>query len=284
MADQPIAKTEDSFTTVPQTIEGWCILHQMFRIKWRELKLLDDDERKALAENAAEAVATMEQRADGPSAAFSLIGHKGDLMLIHFRKTFEDLSAAELAISKLRLGDFIEAASSYLSIIELGLYEFSVRLYAEIARTGIKSGSPEWKALVEAELAKQREKMVERIWPKIPTKRYVCFYPMDKRRGENKNWYQLPIDDRRRLMHEHGLIGRRFADRVTQIISGSTGLDDWEWGVDLFADDPAVFKKLIYEMRFDEASAVYALFGSFYNGVRCSPNRLIEMIGGKTGA
>lgn len=281
MAD-PIARTDDSFTTVPQTIEGWCILHQMFRIKWRELKLLADHERKAVAEKAAKVIAAMEENADGPSAAFSLIGHKGDLMLIHFRKTLEELNAAELAISKLRFGDFIEPASSYLSIIELGLYEFSVRLYAEIDRAGIKRGSSEWKAMVDSELVKQREKMIERIWPKIPARRYVCFYPMDKRRGEVKNWYQLPIDDRRRLMHEHGLIGRRFADRVTQIISGSIGLDDWEWGVDLFADDPIVFKKLIYEMRFDEASAAYALFGSFYNGVRCSPDRLIEVIGGKS--
>src|SRR6516162_9965580 len=157
MADQPIARIDDSFTTVPQTIEGWCILHQMFRIKWRELKLLADDEREAVAEKAAKVIAAMEESANGPSAAFSLIGHKGDLMLIHFRKTFEELNAAELAISKLRFGDFIEPASSYLSIIELGLYEFSVRLYAEIDREGIKRGSCAWKAMVDAELDKQRE-------------------------------------------------------------------------------------------------------------------------------
>jgi peroxiredoxin len=278
MAHDNITTDEDSFTTVPQTIEGWCILHQMFQIRWRKLRLLDDDKRAAIAENAAEAIAAMEHRADGPSAAFSLIGHKGDLMLIHFRKTFEDLNAAELEVSKLRLGDFIKTKSSYLSIVELGLYDFSVRLYAEIAAAGIKSGSPEWKARVDVELAKQRAKLAERLWPKIPANPYVCFYPMDKKRGEAKNWYQLPIDNRRRLMHDHGLIGRRFGGSVTQIISGSTGLDDWEWGVDLFADDPKMFKRLIYEMRFDEASAAYALFGRFYNGIRCSPQRLIEIL------
>ena len=91
---------------------------------------------------------------------------------------------------------------------------------------------------------------------------------MDKKRGEDRNWYTVDIRDRRRMMREHGMIGRRYAGRVKQIISGSIGFDDWEWGVDLFADDPLVFKQLIYEMRFDEASAVYALFGPFYIGIR----------------
>ena len=91
---------------------------------------------------------------------------------------------------------------------------------------------------------------------------------MDRRRGEDKNWYQLPLAERQRQMGEHGAIGRRYAGQVKQIISGSIGFDDWEWGVDLFADDPLVFKKLIYEMRFDEVSAVYALFGTFYVGQR----------------
>ena len=83
------------------------------------------------------------------------------------------------------------------------------------------------------------------------------------------NFYTVPFPERQRMMHEHGMIGRRYADQVKQIISGSIGMDDWEWGVDLFADDPVVFKKLIYEMRFDEVSAVYALFGQFFIGVVC---------------
>jgi chlorite dismutase len=91
---------------------------------------------------------------------------------------------------------------------------------------------------------------------------------MDRKRGEQKNWYQLPMAERQRQMAEHGEVGRRYAGKVKQIISGSIGFDDWEWGVDLFADDPVIFKQLIYEMRFDEVSAVYALFGSFFIGLR----------------
>ncbi len=110
--------------------------------------------------------------------------------------------------------------------------------------------------------------MEPRLYPEIPQHKYLCFYPMDRRRGEDKNWYQVPMAERQRQMHEHGKIGRRYADSVRQIITGSIGFDDWEWGVDLFADDPLIFKKLIYEMRFDEVSAIYALFGPFHVGLR----------------
>jgi chlorite dismutase len=104
---------------------------------------------------------------------------------------------------------------------------------------------------------------------------------MDRKRGEHSNWYTVPFAERQRMMHEHGLIGRRYGDVVKQIITGSIGMDDWEWGVDLFADDPVVFKKLIYEMRFDEVSAVYALFGQFFLGVRLPVDRLHSWLEGK---
>ena len=104
---------------------------------------------------------------------------------------------------------------------------------------------------------------------------------MDRRRGEDKNWYTLPIEERARQMGEHGMVGRRYAGEVKQIITGSIGFDDWEWGVDLFADEPLVFKKLIYEMRFDQVSAVYALFGHFYVGVRVPAAKLENLLSGE---
>jgi chlorite dismutase len=122
--------------------------------------------------------------------------------------------------------------------------------------------------------------MKPRLFPSMPPNRYICFYPMDRRRGEDKNWYMLPMEERQRQMNDHGMVGRRYAGEVKQIITGSIGFDDWEWGVDLFADDPLVFKKLIYEMRFDHVSAVYALFGSFYIGLRCPGNRLYDLLEG----
>jgi chlorite dismutase len=123
--------------------------------------------------------------------------------------------------------------------------------------------------------------MAPRLFPAVPEAKYMCFYPMDRLRGEDKNWYTVPFAERQRMMHDHGLIGRRYGDVVKQIISGSIGMDDWEWGVDLFAEDPVVFKKLIYEMRFDEVSAVYALFGQFHLGVRLPIERLHLWLEGK---
>jgi len=123
-----------------------------------------------------------------------------------------------------------------------------------------------------------RQMAAPRLFPKIPPRRYLCFYPMSKRRGEQVNWYDLPPAVRAELMRGHGEIGRRYAGRVTQVIAGSVGLDDWEWGVTLFADDPLVFKKLVHEMRFDPASSRYALFGPFYVGIRFAAAKLGEVL------
>src|SRR5580704_12346320 len=185
------------------------------------------------------------------------------------------------SIRNLRLSDYLEPTTSYLSIIELSLYESTVKVYKALVERGIEPHSDEWKREIADTLARQKEAMRPRLYPEIPPHRYACFYPMDRRRGEDQNWYTLPIEERARQMGEHGLVGRRYAGDVKQIITGSIGFDDWEWGVDLFAEDPLVFKKLIYEMRFDHVSAVYALFGSFYVGLRCPANRLYELLEGK---
>ena len=236
---------------VPLTLEGSSVLHQMMRFRWQAWKVLAPARQDEILGAAAELFAGMDQ-----SAIYSLIGHKGDLMLVHFRRNFEELNQAEMAIARLQLWDFLEPTSSYLSMVELGLYETTIKVYASLAERGIEPYSPEWNQEIEEQMSRQRQAMSQRLWPAIPDPKYLCFYPMDRRRGEEKNWYQVPMEERQRLMHDHGMVGRRYAGQVKQIITGSIGFDDWEWGVDLFADDPLVFKKLIYEMRFDEVSAV----------------------------
>ena len=265
----PETFAETVLPPVPLTVEGASVLHQMMRVRWAAWRALPAAERHEIAAEAATRLASLEQFSEGrQSALYSLLGHKGDLMLLHFRKSFEELNRAELEIARLRLSDYLEASSSYLSVIELGLYESTAKVYQELAGRGIEPHTDEWKKEVEAVLERQRQAMAPRLWPQIPDSKYLCFYPMDRRRGESVNWYTEPMPRRQRLMHEHGLVGRRYAGEVRQIITGSIGFDDWEWGVDLFADEPLVFKKLIYEMRFDEVSAVYALFGAFYVGLR----------------
>ena len=264
---------------VPMTIEGSSVLHNMVRFRWAAWQALPDAERRTIAAEAAVALHSAEEA--GKSAIYSVLGHKADLMLVHFRGSFDELKSAELQMSSLKLHAFLEPTTSYLSVVELGLYDSSVKLYRSLAERGIEPHTPEWDREVEENMNRQREAMRTRLYPKIPPARYLCFYPMDRKRGEDKNWYRLPIEERQRQMAEHGEVGRRYAGKVLQIITGSIGFDDWEWGVDLFADDPLIFKKLIYEMRFDEVSAVYAAFGTFYVGVRYPAAKLGELLNGK---
>jgi peroxiredoxin len=257
---------------VPLTLEGHSVLHQMFRFRWADWRKLDSVRQASIAGEVAEAFIPAE--AAGQSALYSMLGHKGDLMVVHFRDSFDDLNSAELQLNRTEFAQFLEPIHSYVSVIELGLYDSSVKLFRTLAERGVIPLSEEWNKEVHETMQRQKAAMSPRLFPKIPDSRYLCFYPMDRRRGEDKNWYTLPIEERQRQMEEHGMVGRRYAGKVQQIITGSIGFDDWEWGVDLFADDPLIFKKLIYEMRFDEVSAVYALFGQFFVAVRVAVNQL----------
>jgi hydrogen peroxide-dependent heme synthase len=280
ITNAPPHTATDQLPAVPLTLEGASMLHQMLRVRWTAWKQLPPAERAGIAQEAAAMLADMEREPGGQSAAFSLLGHKGDLILVHFRRSFDALNKVERQLAGLRLWDYLEPSSSYLSVVELGLYDSSLKTYAALAERGLAPFTPEWKAEVEEVMARQREAMAPRLFPDVPPHKYLCFYPMDRKRGELKNWYRLPMAERQRQMHEHGMVGRRYAGEVKQIISGSIGFDDWEWGVDLFADDPLVFKRLIYEMRFDEVSADYALFGTFYVGIRCPAAEMGKWLNG----
>jgi chlorite dismutase len=284
MSSTRTARPETAATEIPPvplTIEGYSVLHQMMRFRWPAWRQLRPEQKTEIVREASDLLARMEQNPAGQSALYSLLGHKGDLMFVHFRESFDELNQAELHLAQVRLSDYLEPTTSYLSIIELGLYESTIKAYKALAERGVEPHSEEWKREIAGTMARQKEAMRPRLYPELPKNRYISFYPMDRRRGEDKNWYTLPIEERARQMNEHGLVGRRYAGEVRQIITGSIGFDDWEWGVDLFADDPLVFKKLIYEMRFDEVSAVYALFSHFYVGVRCPAAQLGKLLSGE---
>jgi len=265
------------------TLEGSFVLHQFFRFDWKAWRSCADGEREEIAAEGIAVLQRMERAGpDAPvrTALFSQLGHKGDLVLVHFRESLEALNQVELDLAQTRLYDFLELRHSYVSVVELGLYESSRKTYEAAAAKGLEPHSSEFQAEVAASLERASAAMAPRLFPAVPEAKYLCFYPMDRKRGESVNWYTVPFAERQRMMHEHGLIGRRYGDVVKQIISGSIGMDDWEWGVDLFADDPVVFKKLIYEMRFDEVSAVYAKFGQFFICVRLPIEKLTNWLSG----
>ncbi|HET7102475.1 MAG TPA: hydrogen peroxide-dependent heme synthase [Terracidiphilus sp.] len=271
------------FPAVPLTLEGSCLLHQFYRFNRPAWRRSAGEERARAAAEAAEVLKGLERAADGSvqTAIYSQLGHKGDLMLIHFRDSMEALNQVELDLAQTPLFDFLELKHSYVSVVELGLYESSRKTWEAAAAKGLTPHTEEWNAEVETSMTRGAEAMKSRLFPAVPEAKYLSFYPMDRKRSADGNWYTVPFAERQRMMHEHGLIGRRYGDRVKQIISGSIGMDDWEWGVDLFADDPVVFKKLIYEMRFDEVSAVYALFGQFFLGIRLPVEKLGGWLQGK---
>jgi peroxiredoxin len=188
----------DQIPAVPLTTEGYSVLHQMMRFRRTAWRALPDGTQSSIVQQAASVLAEMEKNSAGQSALYSLIGHKGDLMFVHFRNSFADLNQAELNLAGLGLSDYLEPTSSYLSIIELGLYDSTIKIYKELTDQGIQPHSDQWKAEIECKLNRHREAMHPRLFPEIPPSRYLCFYPMNRLRGEEKNWYTLPIDERAR--------------------------------------------------------------------------------------
>lgn len=228
-----------------QTLDGWYCLHDFRLIDWASWKLLSSDERHtALAEfqELLDKYNGVQEQKEGSHALYSIVGQKADFMLMFVRPTMEELNEIEMEFNKSKLAEYTLPAYSYVSVVELSNY------------------------LPSDEDPYQNEHVRSRLYPILPKAKHVCFYPMDKKRDGNDNWYMLPMDERKSLMRSHGMIGRQYAGKVKQIISGSVGFDDYEWGVTLFADDVLQFKKLVYEMRFDEVSARYGDFGSFFVG------------------
>jgi hydrogen peroxide-dependent heme synthase len=268
---------------VPESLEGWWILHRMFEINRFSWDRLPPDERADILREAVAALEPLKSKEDSDVGLAQILGHKADLMLTHYSRNYEGLAYAQIVVDKLRLAEYLLPTTSYVSVLELGLYEATGKIHATLDQRGLKPYSPEWNTAFDELLQEQAKHShyANRLWAHIPQRRYVCFYPMDKKRGEAINWYTLPYDDRSKLMIEHGKIGRTFSGLVTQVISGSIGFDAFEWGVDLYADDPLVFKKLIYEMRFDEASAKYGDFGDFYSGVQFSLDQLATYFEGR---
>ncbi len=229
-----------------ETMEGWYCLHDLRTIDWVAWQQASADKRAAAIAEFEALLSDWElidENKTGSHAVYSILGHKADLILMTLRPTMKELQEVELTFNKSTLASFTKQTYSYVSVVELSKY---------MAKEGDK---PEENPGTQA-----------RLRPRLPKWEHICFYPMDKRRQGKENWYSLPMEDRRRLMYEHGMTGRKYAGKIRQIITGSMGFDDWEWSVTLFAKDALAIKKLVYEMRFDEVSARYGEFGTFYFG------------------
>src|SRR6185436_3003628 len=202
---------------VPESLEGWSVLHLMYRVRWDRLRHVSADDVQRMADDAMKALAVPDA---GATAAVQMLGHKADLMFICFRRGFEELAAAQLALSRTELHDHLEATSSYVSIVELGMYEMTGKIHEQLGAK-FKPGSDEFERAFDAEMETQRQRVMSRLFIEVPKARYVCFYPMNKRRGEVLNWYSEGFERRALMMREHGMIGRHYTGKVTQVISGA---------------------------------------------------------------
>jgi hydrogen peroxide-dependent heme synthase len=238
-----------------QTLDGWYSLHDFRAIDWTSWKTLSSDERQAAIHEflgLLEKWNATQDRKEGSHALYTIVGQKADFMMMILRPTMEELNEIETEFNKTKLAEYTIPTYSYVSVVELSNY-----LQSE------SNEDPYENPHVQA-----------RLYPILPKSKYICFYPMDRRREGNDNWYMLPMEERRNLMRSHSMIGRKYAGLVKQIITGSVGFDDYEWGVTLFSDDVLQFKKIVYEMRFDEVSARYSEFGSFFVGNLLDEDRI----------
>ncbi|KIY22040.1 hydrogen peroxide-dependent heme synthase [Mesobacillus subterraneus] len=240
-------------TDAAQTLDGWYSLHDFRTVDWITWKMIPAEERQEIIQEFLGLVEKWDKTQtdkQGSHALYTIVGQKADFMMMILRPTMEELNEIETEFNKSRLAEFTLPAHSYVSVVELSNY------------------------LPAGEDPYQNPQILARLYPELPKAKYVCFYPMDKRRQGADNWYMLPMEDRRNMMRSHSMIGRQYAGKVKQIITGSVGFDDYEWGVTLFADDVLQFKKLVYEMRFDEVSARYGEFGSFFVGTLLEEDRI----------
>ena len=261
----------------PSTLEGAFLLHQLLHVDWTAWNQLKPKKQKRLMRESAELLHHFQGGEEECSAFYHVLGHKADLMFVFSRKDAQSLAEVERHLTLLPIWPFLQVSYAYFSVVELSLHGVAERYRTILQQKGIEEGSPEWDAALEEMLEEDRQVQRGRLYPQFPFDDYICFYPMDKKRGEHKNWFMLEGKDRGKLMAAHGKTGRKYTGKVSQIISSSMGLDDFDWGVSLYSQNPLYFKKLIYEMRYDEVSAIYAEFGPFMIGRRMEPHQLLSM-------
>lgn len=246
--------------------EGWHCLHLYYRIDPAALAGLGTPQRAAGREQFVSILDSKREGAPERLQVSVVSGHRADLGLMLLDKDPLKLDAIHQELRASELGAVFVPAYSFVSITEVSEYVPTVEQYAEkLKLDGFNPDDPAYAARLKAYSGRLPAMNKQRLYPDFPESFPVtCFYPMNKIRHPDANWYQLPFSERSALMAEHATSGIKFAGRVTQLITASTGLDDWEWGVTLWGRSPDQIKEIVYTMRFDKASARYAEFGPFY--------------------
>ena len=275
---RPAASAQVPATLVPE--QGWHCLHLFYRINRAALGALSGQSRHEGRELLKRALDRSAPGAPEQLQCFAIPGHKADFGVMIAGTDLRAIHGVQTALQSSPLGSALTPSYSFYSITEVSEYVPDLEEYGRILREreGVDPESAAYKTKV-AQYGQRLEPMnKQRLYPDFPDWPCLCFYPMSKMREGDQNWYMLPYEERAELMSQHGRSGMKFAGKVTQLITASTGLDNWEWGVTLWARNPAYLKDIVYSMRFDESSAKYALFGDFYFGYILSPSELLEAV------
>jgi len=275
---RPAASERVPATLVPEA--GWHFLHLYYRVDRGALANLGEEARGEGRRQIVEALDRHRAGAPEQLHAFAVPGHKADFGIVMAGTDLRAIHGIQLAVQASALGPALVPTYSFYSITEISEYVLDVEAYGKILRDreGVDPETPAYKAKVAAYADRLVPMNKQRLTPEFPDWPCLCFYPMSKMREDGQNWYLLPFEERAELMSAHGRSGMKFAGKVSQVITASTGLDDWEWGVTLWARNPSYLKDIVYTMRFDESSARYALFGDFYFGYILPPAELLDAI------
>ena len=260
--------------------QGWHCLHLFYRVEFSQWQLFSGEEQRTAKVGLSALVQEIRALESTQLITMSMVTPKADLGFILITP---DLHAADRIEKQLSLAlgaDVLIPVYSYLSLTEESEYVTTDDEHARTLETEQKltPGSPEFLQAMAAFRERMAKYRHERVYPTLPDWPVVCFYNMSKRRAEQRNWYALPYEERRRLMAGHAKVGREYAGKIKQLITGSSGLDDAEWGVTLFAHDTFQIKAIVYQMRFDEVSAVYGDFGEFYIGLQLPLDELFRRL------
>ncbi len=251
--------------------EGWHVMHLFYQIDHSQWSLFTDDEQRQAKTRLTELVQEIRATPDTQLLIFAVATPKADLGLMLLTPDLQNANAFEKQLTLALGAEILTPVYSYLSQTESSEYTPNREQHAAevlIGEKGLTAGTPEFEAALAEFDARIAHYLKHRLYPVMPDWPVICFYPMSKRRSGNDNWYSLSLEARRNLMSGHARVGRTYSGRILQLITGSTGLDEFEWGVTLLAKDSIDIKSIVYEMRFDEVSARYADFGDFYIGMQ----------------
>lgn len=268
----------DVNTVIPT--EGWHTLHLFYTIDYSQWQLFSADEQRQFKTELSSLVQEIRATPSTQLLVFSMVSPKADIGFMLLTPDLHVANGFEKRLSQALGAGVLTSVYSFLSMTEASEYATTDGEYAETLskEEGLAAGTPEFeKAMAEfqARMTKYRK---DKLYPNMPDWPVFCFYPMSKRRNPGQNWYGLSLEERKRLMAGHGRVGRRWHGKIRQLITGSTGLDDAEWGVTLFAHNSFDIKAIVYEMRFDPVSVHYAEFGEFYIGLQIPLDELFRRL------